>query len=453
MGAGLIFLSVVPLFFASALGDTPANCTYEDIRGSWTFLEGQRSGGSDLECTNFTGPIFHTLKFNLLFPDVAVDEHGNVGHWTVIYNQGFEVIINYRKYFAFSKYEDDGHGNVTSYCDSVLPGWSHDVLGKNWACYVANKDDKVKPKLHQEKKLLRNTKKFQPDPSFVWLINKIQNSWTATMYQELKNLSVEDLIRRSGGPKSRINSPPPPASMPSYRGKLSSYLPEEFDWRNVSGQNFVSPVRDQGECGSCYAFSSLAMLESRLRIATNNTVQVVFSPQDVLSCSEYSQGCEGGFPYLIAGKYAQDFGVVQEQCDPYQGEDDKCPVETCKRYYVAEYNYVGGFYGGCNEALMKLDLVTNGPLTVAFEVYPDFQFYRGGIYHHTGLRDSFNPFMIVNHGVLIVGYGMENKTGEAYWIVKNSWGTEWGEDGYFRIRRGTNECNIESLAVSAIPIP
>lgn len=102
---------------------------------------------------------------------------------------------------------------------------------------------------------------------------------------------------------------------------------------------------------------------------------------------------------------------------------------------------------------MKLELVRNGPVAVSFEVYPDFHQYRGGVYHHTGLRDGYNPFFITNHVVLITGYGTDGHTGEKYWIVKNSWGTSWGEDGFFRIRRGTNECGIESIAVSVTPIP
>lgn len=87
------------------------------------------------------------------------------------------------------------------------------------------------------------------------------------------------------------------------------------------------------------------------------------------------------------------------------------------------------------------------------QVYPDFMHYREGIYHHTGLAEPFNPFELTNHAVLLVGYGRCQKTGQKYWIVKNSWGTGWGEDGYFRIRRGSDECAIESIAVAANPIP
>ena len=75
-----------------------------------------------------------------------------------------------------------------------------------------------------------------------------------------------------------------------------------------------------GQCGSCYAFASMAMLESRLRVMTNNTLQLSLSPQDIVECSSYSQGCKGGFAYLIAGKYAQDFGAVPESCNPYKGK-------------------------------------------------------------------------------------------------------------------------------------
>jgi cathepsin C len=78
---------------------------------------------------------------------------------------------------------------------------------------------------------------------------------------------------------------------------------------------------------------------------------------------------------------------------------------------------------------MKIELVNNGPVSVAFEVYPDFMNYKGGIYHHTFLKDEqnfdFNPFELTNHAVLVVGYGQDPKTSEKYWIVKNSWGTGW----------------------------
>jgi cathepsin C len=196
------------------------------------------------------------------------------------------------------------------------------------------------------------------------------------------------------------------------------------------------------------------MNEARLRIISNNTIQVSLSPQDVVDCSVYSQGCDGGFPYLIGGKYAEDYGLVEESCYPYVGVDrGHCGTpKTCRRYYSTNYEYVGGYYGGCTEELMKLELVNNGPVAVAFEVYDDFMTYHGGIYHHTGLRNKYNPFQETNHAVLLVGYGVDKSTGEKFWSVKNSWGTGWGENGYFRIRRGVDECAIESIAVKSNPM-
>jgi cathepsin C len=123
-------------------------------------------------------------------------------------------------------------------------------------------------------------------------------------------------------------------------------LPMSYDWRNVNGVNFVSPIRNQGNCGSCYAFASMALNEARIRIETNNTQQPILSPQDIVECSEYSQGCDGGFPYLISGKYAEDFGLVEESCNPYTGKDGVCHSNvTCKKHYSTSYHYVGGFYG------------------------------------------------------------------------------------------------------------
>ena len=137
------------------------------------------------------------------------------------------------------------------------------------------------------------------------------------------------------------------------------------------------------------------------------------------------------------------------------------------RHYTATYGYVGGYYGACTAEAMMAALVRDGPLSVSFEVrcrcegvqvnsagvqvYDDFMLYKGGVYHHTGhiTATSFTPFEVrssqqqkvhacvqmTNHAVLLVGFGRDPALGEDYWIVKNSWGTEWGEEGFFRIRR------------------
>ncbi|WAR25374.1 CATC-like protein [Mya arenaria] len=454
-------LAVVAILVGSISADTPANCTYQDLLGQWNFQIGESGYDRTLNCSNFgslSNPAKSKLMVTLYFPDLAIDEFGNHGWWTLIYNQGFEVVLSGRKYFAFSMYKKDG-STYESMCDQTLPGWSHDIFGRNWACYSGSKVERLP--LRYQKHVLSSSPvyagvKYQSDAALVSEINRAQRSWRAVKYPQFERMDIEDMIKMAGGRKSRIPSIPKPAPATPEHTRLADNLPTEFDWRNVDGMNYVSPIRNQGSCGSCYAFASMGMNEARWRIMTNNTVTPVFSPQDVVECSEYSQGCEGGFPYLIGGKYAEDFGLVLEECNPYKGRDGTCStLSNCPRLYSTKYEYIGGFYGACNEDLMRINLVKNGPMAVAFEVYNDFFNYKGGVYHHTGLQDRFNPFEITNHAVLLVGYGTDRTNPDApenYWIVKNSWGEGWGEDGYFRIRRGTDECSIESIAVQAFPI-
>ncbi|KAG9335279.1 hypothetical protein JZ751_005459 [Albula glossodonta] len=444
MKATLALWCILLFAVERSLCDTPANCSYEELVGTWMFQVS--AGGKDrsINCTNM-GPTVKTVTVHLEKLSVASDDIGNTGFFTLIYNQGFEVVLSDYKWFGFFKYKQEG-SEVTSYCDQTLPGWVHDVLGNNWACFVGKKVTAVPRKTSSSnhpttyKQSLLYQRPYKQNHDFVRAINSVQKSWKATAYSEHEGFTMEELLRRAGGRDSRIPRRVQPAPVTAEAAKMAARLPDHWDWRNVNGVNYVSPVRNQASCGSCYSFATMGMLESRIRIRTNNTQQPVFS-------------CDGGFPYLI-GKYIQDFGIVEESCFPYLGVDSPCDVKPgCLRHYTAEYHYVGGFYGGCNEAAMMAELVRDGPMGVAFEVYPDFMNYKEGIYHHTGLMDQFNPFELTNHAVLLVGYGKCHMTGQKYWIVKNSWGTGWGEEGYFRIRRGSDECSIESIAVAAMPIP
>lgn len=108
---------------------------------------------------------------------------------------------------------------------------------------------------------------------------------------------------------------------------------------------------------------------------------------------------------------------------------------------------------------MRINLVKYGPLAVSYEFFRDFHTYKSGIYHHTGSGEEqdgkFKPIMNLSHAVLLIGYGTDNSNPEKpqdYWILKNSWGKEWGENGYFRMRRGVNECGIETMAMQSFPV-
>ena len=118
----------------------------------------------------------------------------------------------------------------------------------------------------------------------------------------------------------------------------SEELPSTFTWLNVENLNYDSPIKKQGECGSCYAIAAVSVLEARIRIKTNNRIKPILSPASVISCSRTNQGCAGGYPYLV-GKFGKEFGFVEESCQPYKEEDKMCK-SMCfdeKVYKVKDY--------------------------------------------------------------------------------------------------------------------
>lgn len=204
------------------------------------------------------------------------------------------------------------------------------------------------------------------------------------------------------------------------------------------------------------------MLESRLRILTNNKFDTPLSVQWALSCSFYTEGCDGGFPTLL-NKFISEFDIVPESCMPYQGSNtecnDKCSDTT--RVSVNDYYYVGGYYGASDEENMMKELRARGPIIGNLEPRMDFSLYKSGVYSTVPHRDDEEPINSINmresnkvwekvdHSTLIVGWGEEN--GEKYWKALNSWGNDWGENGFYRIRRGVDDSSIESMAEAAVP--
>jgi C1A family cysteine protease len=198
-------------------------------------------------------------------------------------------------------------------------------------------------------------------------------------------------------------------------------LPREFDWRDKDGQNWVTPVRDQGGCGSCWAFGSVAQVESLKMIAEGTPdPDLDLSEQYIVSCDSINYGCSGGYMYP-AYDFLRETGVPDEECYRYlaRDADTGAPCENaCIEPALVNINYWTRVPADVD--LLKAAVYEN-PVTVCFYVYQDFSYYTGGVYKHVWgeLRGG--------HAVCIVGW---NNRG---FIVKNSWGTGWGEAGYFNI--------------------
>jgi cathepsin B len=220
-------------------------------------------------------------------------------------------------------------------------------------------------------------------------------------------------------------------------------LPVSFDWRQQN-PGCMHPVRDQMRCGSCWAFSASEVLSDRFCLATKGKTNVVLSPQTLVSCDKQNMGCQGG--YLDkAWQFIQQNGITTDSCMPYtsgSGVSGTCPTKCADGnplvyYKVSSYKQVIGVSNIQNELM-------NGPLQVAFSVYQDFMSYKSGIYHHV------SGSLLGGHAVELIGWGTEN--GVDYWTLKNSWANTWGEQGFFRIIRGKDECGIESNVYTGVPL-
>lgn len=217
----------------------------------------------------------------------------------------------------------------------------------------------------------------------------------------------------------------------------SGDLPPSFDWRNYWGGDWTTPIRNQGQCGSCWAFGAMGALEAAINIEFNDSeVDMDLSEQYLVSCFP-GHGCdEGGHAYYGWKWLDMHGGALPESCFPYEAEDVPCE-EKCESWEDFLLP-IGDFWTAHNPGLdeIKNALIENGPLVADMAVYDDLFGYRGGVYEHPGeeLEDD------INHQPVIVGYN----DNEGCWIVKNSWGTRWGEDtygvtgerGWFRIRYG-----------------
>lgn len=288
--------------------------------------------------------------------------------------------------------------------------------------------------------------------------------------------------------RPRLHLPPSP-----HRAQLEALpIPRSFDARTAfpSCVNTIGRIRNQGHCGSCWAFGAVESFADRICIKENSTVTL--SAQSLLDCDAVDNGCHGGF-LDSAWKGLVSRGALEESCDPYT----HCaypPLANCTRpptldrgmppkddfiFARPDQHHTGeptappqqcprqcaGGVGGLAPPLkwhkaasayavaepgdvsaMQRELMAHGPFEVSFFVYSDFYAYSGGVYK----KASSAKGPMGGHAVKLVGWG-DDADGGPYWLVANSWSPSWGEGGFFRIVRGSNECGIETTPAAGLP--
>ena len=252
-------------------------------------------------------------------------------------------------------------------------------------------------------------------------------------------------------------------------------IPIEFDarkhWPNCSS---ISLIPDQGECGSCWAVAATEVMSDRICIHSNGTKQVNISAQHLTSCCTTCDGCDGG-DTISAWKYYKTDGIVSgghynshQGCQPYlfpecshsgtvNGTRPPCgdakSTPPCSNKCETGYNvsfyddkhYASHIYSIENNVTsLQYEIMKNGPVEAELTVYSDFFHYKSGVYQN--LTNDLKGY----HAVKILGWGVEN--GTPYWLCANSWNDEWGDHGYFKIRRDTNECDIMDNLNAGIPL-
>jgi len=263
------------------------------------------------------------------------------------------------------------------------------------------------------------------------------NTWDAeakgfeVALNQFADLSIEEFsklylgLKVDASKQTRINSNPI---------KLPAPTADTVDWRL---KGYVTPIKDQGQCGSCWSFSTTGSTEGANFKKTGKLVS--FSEQELVDCSGSfgNQGCDGGlmdsaFKYIIAN------GIVGEEAYPYTAQDGTCNLSgKTKVGTVSTYTDITTG----SEADLTSAIQTIGPISVAIDAsHTSFQLYSSGVYYEAQCSAT-----ALDHGVLAVGYG--TNTGKDYYIVKNSWGTVWGTQGYINMARNkSNNCGIATMA-------
>jgi len=287
-------------------------------------------------------------------------------------------------------------------------------------------------KVYGEEEVLYRFRIFKQNLDFIEQFNSEEHTFTVGLNKFADLTNTEFLERYTGFRRPLINVYDPEHK---YEFDSTQALPSSVDWRN---KNAVTPVKDQGQCGSCWSFSATGSIEGAWAL---NYSLVSLSEQNLMDCSRSygNLGCNGGlmdsaFKYVIANK-----GIDTEASYPYKATTSYNCQYTVANKGASIKSYKDVTSG--SESALQNSVAYHGPVSVAIDASnPSFQLYKSGVYYEPKCSSTS-----LDHGVLAVGYG--TGTGGDYWIVKNSWGTSWGQQGYIDMARNkNNNCGIATQA-------
>ncbi|CAK9294025.1 unnamed protein product [Gordionus sp. m RMFG-2023] len=303
-------------------------------------------------------------------------------------------------------------------------------------------------------------------------INNLNTTWKASTIPNFQSWDY-DLIKKLMGVNLNATTSKLFNMEVQYHDQDKIQLPDEFDSRiQWPDCPTLHEVRDQGACGSCWAFGAVEAMSDRICISSNGAVNAHISAEDLLTCCDNCGfGCDGGQPQL-AWAYYRSNGIVtggqfgsNQGCLPYEiphcdhhttgiykpcskvVDTPKC-VTHCESSYNRTYKDDKNFakkiyYVPFDPKQIQSEIMQYGPVEAIMIVFEDFLQYKSGVYKHV------TGDLVGGHAVKIIGWGVQDNT--SYWLSVNSWNQDWGQKGFFKILRGTNECGIEAEIYAGLP--
>jgi len=283
-------------------------------------------------------------------------------------------------------------------------------------------------KTYQHEEFFHRYNTFKANLDLINLSNAANKSYTLTM-NKFGDLNTEEFGARFCGYKPSLRT----NAVFSSDVDVDAFVGASVNWVTKGA---VTPVKDQGQCGSCWAFSATGAIEGANFVGGKGLTSV--SEQQLVDCagSAGNQGCNGGLMDYAFDYVIKNGGIAAESAYPYTARDG-----SCKR--VASVSKISSYKDvAAGDEAALLVAATQQPIAIAIEAdQACFQFY------HSGVLDDASCGTNLDHGVLLAGYDTDAATGKDYWLVKNSWGASWGDKGYIKFVRGKNQCGI-TLAAS-----